>query len=119
MRRRMIGESKQGDQYPFYSDYPTITEYGTYIFDSQSDSTKNTNTFLKMDNTPYNWAGGSPLDKDFKIVYTKEEITIYDSVEAVHIWINIKQESSRFSLKRCPGTENDPALVTFKIDKVS
>ena len=114
----MIGESKQGDQYPFYSDYPTITEYGTYIFDSQSDSTTNTNVFLKMDNTPYNWAGGGPLDKDLKIVYTKEEITIY-SVEIGYVWINKKQESSRFSLKRCSGTENDPALVTFKIDKVS
>ncbi len=115
----MIGESKQGDQYPFYSDYPTISEYGTYIFDSQSDSTKITNIFLKMDNTPYNWAGGAPLDKDFKIVYTKEEITIYNGVESGNIWINKKQESSRFSLKRCSGTENDPALVAFKIDKVS
>lgn len=118
MRRRMIGESKQGDQYPFYSDYPTITEYGTYIFDSQSDGSKITNMFLKMDNTPYNWAGGAPVSEDLYIVYTKEEIIIRVATSQ-STWINIKQESSRFSLKRCSGTENDPALVTFKIDKVS
>lgn len=116
MRRRMI--EKEGEKYPFYSDYPTITEYGTYIFDSQSDETRQSNIFLKMDNTPHNWVGGAPISMDLHIVYTKEEIIIRDA-RNLQPWINIKQESSRFSLKRCSGTENDPALVTFKIDKVS
>ena len=119
MRRRMIGESKQGDQYPFYSDYPTITEYGTYIFDSQSDSTKFTNTFLKMDNTPYNYAGGGNMNDDFAVVYTKEKLTIYNDTVMKTPWITRVQESSTFSLKRCDGSEKDPPLVTFKIDKKS
>ena len=119
MRRRMIGESKKGDQYPFYSDYPTITEYGTYIFDSQSDSTKFTNTFLKMDNTPYNYAGGGNMDKDFVVVYTKEKLAVYHDTTMKIPWINCTQESSTFSLKRCDGTEKAPPLVTFKIDKKS
>ncbi len=119
MRRRMIGESKQGDQYPFYSDYPTITEYGTYIFDSQSDSTTPTNVFLKMDNTPYNYAGSANMNKDFAVVYTKEKLTIYNDTVMKTPWITREQESSTFSLKRCRGTENDPPLVTFKIDKKS
>ena len=119
MRRRMMEESKQGSQYPFYSNYPTITEYGVYLFDSQSDSTSYDNTFIKMDGTSYNWCGGGPLYRDFAVEYTKEKLTVYSDTVMSSVWIIKEQESSSFSLKRCFGTENDPALVTFKIDKVS
>lgn len=112
-------ESKQGSQYPFYSDYPTITEYGVYLFDSQSDSTSNSNVFIKMDGTSYNWCGGGPLNRDFAVKYTKEKLTVYSNTVMSNAWIIKEQESSSFSLKICSGTEADPALVTFKIDKVS
>ena len=112
-------ESKQGSQYPFYSDYPTITEYGVYLFDSQSDSTSISNTFIKMDGTSYNWCGGNSLNRDFAVEYTKEKLTVYANTEMSMVWIIKEQESSSFSLKRCGGTEADPALVTFKIDKIS
>ena len=119
LRRRVMEESKQGSQYPFYSDYPTITEYGLYLFDSQSISTSNCNTFIKMDGTSYDWCGGGPLNMDFAVEYTKEKIIVYSNTVMSNVWIIKEQESSSFSLKRCFGTEKDPALVTFKIDKVS
>lgn len=114
----MIGESKQGDQYPFYSDYPTITEYGTFYFQPQIEDNTNTNLFLKLDDTHYNWCGGARKNQQIYVEYTEERIIIRQSFEGF-IWIQKEQKSSRFSLKRCSGTENDPALVTFKIDKVS
>lgn len=112
-------ESKQGSQYPFYSDYPTIAEYGIYLFDSQSDSTSNNNVFVKMDNTSYNYCGGAPLDRDFYVEYTKDGVTEYRDTELKQQWFRREQESSSFSLKRCSGTENAPALVVFKVDKIS
>ena len=118
MRRRMITEEGQS-KYPFYSDYPTITEYGVYLFDSQSDSTSNSNVFVKMDNTSYSYCGGGPLNIDFYAEYTKDGLTAYRDAGFKQRWFRMEQESSSFSLKRCSGTESAPALVVFKVDKIS
>ena len=118
MRRRMITEEGQS-KYPFYSDYPTITEYGVYLFDSQSDSTSIENVFLKMDDTSYNWCGGGPLNRDFYVEYTEDGLTAYIDAELKQQWFRREQESSSFSLKRCSGVESAPALVVFKVDKIS
>ena len=114
----MIIDESIGTTYPFYSDYPTITEYGVYFFDSQSDSTSNNNVFIKMDNTPYNYCGGAPLNRDFYVQYTGEYVAAFRDVGMNRPWFRKEQESSRFSLKRCSGTESSPPLVVFKVDKI-
>lgn len=119
LRRRVMEESKQGSQYPFYSDYPTITEYGIFCFQPQTKDNTPTNTFLKLDDTPYNWVGSTQKSMIFYIEYTAENIAIRQNLLTNPVWIHKEQESSSFSLKRCGGTEADPALVTFKIDKIS
>ena len=118
MRRRMLEEFKQSGKYPFYSDYPTITEYGLYLFDSQSDSVSSSNIFLKMDDTSYNYCGGGPLDIDFYVEYKKDGVAAYIDAGLEQQWFRREQESSSFSLKRCSGIENAPALVVFKVDKI-
>lgn len=119
LRRRVMEESKQGSQYPFYSDYPTITEYGTFCFQPQTEDKAITNLFLKLDDTPYNYCGGATKSTILYVEYTAENIAIRKNLPTNPVWIHKEQESSRFSLKRCAGTETYPPLVTFKIDKIS
>lgn len=117
-RRVMIEEMSMRKMYPFYSDYPIITEYGVYFFDSQSASDSVTNVFLKMDDTNYNYCGGAPLSRDFYIEYTEQGVTGYRDAGFREQWFKREQASSSFSLKRCAGTESAPPLVIFKIDKI-
>ena len=117
LRRRGMMQANSGTVYPFYSDYPTITEYGTFYFYPQTDDSTITNLFLKIDDTPYNWCGSASKKQTLIIEYTKENIAISQYWGAIN-WIKKVQESSRFSLKRCAGTENDPSLVVFKVEKI-
>lgn len=112
-------EANSGTVYPFYSDYPTITEYGQYVFTAQTNATTLTNTFIKMDNTACAYAGGSAMNKSFLVEYTKQKLVIYNFTYVGPIWITKEQESNSFSLKRCAGAESSPPLVTFKVDKIS
>ena len=112
-------QANSGTVYPFYSDYPTITEYGQYVFTAQTDATNNINTFIKMDNTPYNWAGGGAMNKSFAVEYSEQKLIVYDGTQiGGRIWMAKEQESSNFSLKRCEGTESSPPLVVFKVDRI-
>ena len=114
-----MSEEKGQEKYPFYSDYPTITEYGQYVFTAQTDATNNINTFIKMDNTPYNWAGGGAMNKSFAVEYSEQKLIVYSGTQiGGYIWMTKEQESSNFSLKRCKGTESSPPLVVFKVDRI-
>ena len=119
MRRREMMQANSGTVYPFYSDYPTITEYGQYVFTAQTDATTLTNTFIKMDNTAYAYAGGGAMNKSFAVEYSEQKLIVYNSAQIDgRIWITKEQESSNFSLKRCAGTESSPPLVVFKVDRI-
>lgn len=119
-RRRMMMTSAESSDFPFFSDYPVITEYGKYNFYSQSDESTITNTFIKMDDIEYTYCGGGAKSKNFSAVYTAEKLIIYQSPDASGtIWITKNQKSSSFALKRCAGTANAEPLVTLKVEKIS
>lgn len=119
LRRRAMMQANSGTVYPFYSDYPTITEYGEYVFTAQTDATTNTNTFIKMDNTAHTYAGGGAMNKTFAVEYSEQKLIVYHNTQTSgYIWITKEQESSSFSLKRCAGTESSPPLVVFKVDRI-
>ena len=112
-------QANSGTVYPFYSDYPTITEYGKYIFTPQTDRAGSSNTFLKMDDTSYQWCGGLNLNESFSATYSREKLIIHSNTDFKGTWIAKEHESSRFSIKRCGGAETDPPLTILKVDKIS
>ena len=120
MRRRMMGESIQGFK-PYYSNYPIFTEYGTYRLTPQTDDSTNTNTYVKLDDTSYNWRGGGGRNKALQVTYAENTFTanaILSNGEVGGIWFTIEQESKVARLKRCAGAENNAAEVEFYVEKV-
>lgn len=115
MRRRMMGESKQGFK-PYYSNYPIFTEYGTYRLTPQTDDSTITNTYVKLDDTSYNWRGGGPISDIILVTYTENTFEVYKV--NYYTWFTIEQESKVARLKRCAGQENNAAKVEFYVEKV-
>lgn len=120
MRRRILSESKQGFQ-PYYSDYPVFTEYGTYRLTPQTDDSSNTNSFVKLDDTSYNWCGSFMKNRILYAQYTKNSFETFLSKEDGSIatrWFIKEQESKVARFKRCTGTESSEPLVEFYVEKV-
>lgn len=122
MRRRILfHKSKQGFK-PYYSDFPTFTEYGTYDLTPQEDDTKNSNVYIKLDGTSYNYCGGAALNEKLRIIYTEDSFSVYKRIAYIESmmnkWITKNQTSKIAKFKRCDGTENDKAKMVFYIEKV-
>lgn len=120
MRRRLLSESKQGFQ-PYYSDYPVFTEYGTYRLTPQTDDSSHANSFVKLDDTSYNWCGSCMKNSILYVQYTKNSFETIFSKNDGSIstrWFIKEQESKVARFKRCTGTESSEPLVEFYVEKV-
>ena len=118
MRRRLLSESKQGFK-PYYSNYPIFTEYGTYRLTPQTDDSTITNTYVKLDDTSYNWCGGGARSISIQVIYTENTFEVSRLTPGGLVkWFTKEQESKVARLKRCSGDERSVPLVEFYVEKV-
>lgn len=115
LRRRDLGAAS-GVSYPIISNYPALTEFGTYSFTPISVSTSDTvETFVKSGDQAYANLGDFHSSKSFTVVISDSMIILV--VDGGMISAGFSEFPVR--VKRCHGTESDPGITLFSVTKLS